>query len=79
MKVTDDFINNILKEMGVNPNEPPRWKQHYHEFIDLSTGNVFDRMKDGYFCSYCGKYSYYQAGKCDGCNSIMQKRSNNNE
>ena len=72
MKVSDAFIENILKEMGVNPNKQPHWIQQYHEFPDHS------KMKDGYLCSYCGKHSYYRAEKCDGCNSIMQ-RSNNND
>ena len=75
MKVSDNLIANILKKMGVNPNETPHWKIHIHKVIDQSTRDVIDRIKDGYLCSYCGRHSYYQAEKCDGCGSIMQKVS----
>lgn len=77
MKVSESYIDNVLKEMGVNPNEPPHWKVHIHKVIDQSTGEVVDEIKDGYFCSYCGKHSYYQPEKCVGCDSTMQKVRDN--
>lgn len=78
MKVTDSLINNILKKMGVNPNEPPHWKPYFHKVKDQRTGEVIDEIFSGYMCSYCGKVEHYQPKECSGCNSIMIKWSDNN-
>ncbi len=67
-----DIANKVLKEMGVNPNEPPHWKVYIHKVIDQGTREVIDEIEDGFFCSHCGKRSYYKPQKCSGCNSIMQ-------
>lgn len=71
MKITDAYIDGILKKMGVNPNEKPHWILNYHEVIDRGTGEIIHTLPDGYICSYCGKYEYYLAEKCRGCGSIM--------
>lgn len=75
MTITDAMINGIVKEMGVEPNKPARWKTHIHKCIDQTTGEVYRTMEDGYFCSKCGKYSYYKKSVCDGCNSQMPKEN----
>ena len=73
MTVTDSLIAGILKEMGVEPNKPARWKTRIHKCIDQRTGEVYREMKDGYMCSKCGKHSYYKASVCEGCGSPMPK------
>lgn len=73
MTPSDLFIDNTLKEIKLKRSEPPRWKDRIHEVIDQRTGEVFDRIKDGYYCSYCGRYSHYKADKCKGCGSLINK------
>lgn len=79
MTITDGMINGILRDMGVEPNKPARWKTYIHKCIDQSTGEVYRTMEDGYFCSKCGKRSYYKKSVCDGCNSQMPKESEDTE
>ena len=69
MKVTDSFVNGILKEMGCEPEKPARWKPHYY------ISRIFGRREDGWICSKCGKHSYVKRSVCDGCNSQMPMES----
>ena len=69
MKVTDSFVNGILKDMGVNPNQPPHWIQQY--YISKADPPIGGKTPDGYMCSFCGRKSYSKLNKCDACNSIM--------
>lgn len=69
----DALISGILQGMGVDPSKPPHWKTYIHKVIDQTTREIVHEIKDGYICSYCGKHSYSQKDKCDGCNSIMKK------
>ena len=78
MNVSDSLVNSILKQMGVDPNVPPHWKPYMHKVIDQSTRELIHELQDGWMCSYCGKWSYYQAAECSGCGSIMPRRSEEN-
>lgn len=70
MNVSDSFINNILKKMGVEPDKPPRWKPHY--YISKADPPMGGKRQDGWFCSCCGKHSYTRKNVCDGCDSTMK-------
>ena len=59
------YIDEILKEMGVEPNKPAQWKPHYYN------SKFFGSREDGWICSKCGKHSYVKSNVCDGCNSQM--------
>ena len=67
----DALIEKVLKEMGVNRNEPPHWKPNIHKVIDQTTGEVVREHQNGYMCSYCGKHSWYKTITCSGCNKTM--------
>ena len=71
MSDIDGIVADVLKEMGIEPNKPARWKTHIHNCIDQSTGKVYRKMEDGYICSKCGKHSYSKKAVCDGCGSQM--------
>ena len=70
---TSEIVNNVLKQMGVDPTKTPHWMVNKHKAIDQATGKVFKEYDSGYLCSYCGKQSWTKKAKCDGCNSIMQE------
>lgn len=48
--------------------ENSKWKPHYYIFN--ATG---EKMRDGWYCSVCGKHSYSRKEICDGCNTTMWK------
>lgn len=72
MKVTDSFVNGILKSMGCDPNKPARWIPRIYRAIDQTTKEVVREYEDGWLCSKCGKHSWSRCEVCDGCNSTMQ-------
>lgn len=69
MSGIDSLVNSVLKEMGVKPNEPARWIEHY--YISQAAPPIGGKRLDGYICSKCGKHSYVKRSVCDGCNSQM--------
>ena len=69
MSDLDSLICRALKEMGVEPNKPARWKPCYH--ISKARTPIGGKRPDGWMCSRCGKYSCVRKKVCDGCNSEM--------
>lgn len=69
----DSLVTSVLREMGVDPNKPARWMQRY--YISTADPPVGGKRPDGWNCSKCGKYSYYKASVCEGCNSQMSTES----
>lgn len=67
----DPLVEDALKNMGVNRNEPPHWLPNIHRVVDQSTGKVVREHKNGYLCSYCGKHSWHTRLTCSGCGKIM--------
>lgn len=67
----DPLVEDVLKKMGVNRNQPPHWMPNIHKVVDQSTGEVVREHKNGYLCSYCGKHSRYATLTCSGCNKTM--------
>ena len=67
----DALVEKVLKEMGVNRNEPPHWKPNIHKVVDQTTGKVVRERQNGFICSYCGKHSWYTTLTCSGCNKRM--------
>ena len=67
----ESLIANVLREMGVEPDKPAKWKPHIHKVINQTTREVIETMQDGYICSKCGKYSWTKRNLCDGCGSQM--------
>lgn len=65
----DHTIAKVLKEMGVEPNKPARWKPHY--YVSKADPPLGGKRQDGWFCSRCGKHSYARKKVCDGCDSEM--------
>lgn len=68
MNLSDEYINGLLREMGVDVDckKPPHWVEQYSKSI---IGDA--KYGDGYMCSRCGKHSYARTETCSGCNSVM--------
>ena len=69
MELTDSLIDGILRDMGVEPSKPARWKPYY--YISKAAPPIGGKRQDGWFCSRCGKHSWTKGKVCDGCNSQM--------
>lgn len=69
MNISESMIDEILKEMGVEPNKPARWKPHYYTSMSVPPA----KRQEGWFCSKCGKHSWVKRNVCDGCDSHMQE------
>lgn len=69
----ESLIASVLREMGVEPNKPARWKPHY--YISNAAPPIGGKRQDGWICSKCGKHSYVKKNVCDGCNSQMPTES----
>lgn len=69
MKLSDGYVNGILRDMGVDVDKkkPPHWITKYYHSKSIFGGKV----GDGYMCSRCGKHSWVMKDVCDGCNSVM--------
>ena len=73
MSSFDSLVRDVLRGMGVKPNEPARWVDYIHKSIDQTTGEIVREMKSGYMCSKCGIRSWWKKSVCDGCHSEMPK------
>ena len=65
----DAMLEDVLKNLGVDENAPPRWIPQYYE----SKSGLGGKVSDGYICSRCGKHSHWKAESCDGCGAIMEE------
>ena len=70
MQVTDELVNGVLRDMGVDVDKkkPPHWIQDYYIFKSDPNGA---KQPDGFICSRCGKKSWGKKEACDGCGSVM--------
>ena len=70
MQVTDELVNGVLRDMGVDVDKkkPPHWIQDYYIFKADPNGA---KQPDGFICSRCGKKSWGKKEACDGCGSVM--------
>lgn len=57
MDEIDAIVADVLREMRCDPMKPPHWVPRVH--------------KDGYVCSRCGKHTWWEKEKCDGCHAVM--------
>ena len=61
MTVDDKLINEILKNMGVDPNGPSKWIPQMHK-----------TQITGFICGRCGIHSYTKKLICPGCKCKME-------
>lgn len=76
MVCTDLFIDSSAEKLKLKRNVPPSWEDYFYDIADQSTGKICNRVKDGYYCSYCGKRSYWLLDRCEGCGLTMSNSSN---
>lgn len=73
----DCALDKIMKERGIDPTKPAKWKQDY--YISKADPPIGGKRKDGWYCSKCGKKSYVRTPICSGCNSKITNEETDNE
>lgn len=62
-KDIETIIDDVVRDMGLEPDKPARWKPNYY-YSQISVGG---RVLIGYTCSRCGIHSYSRKDICPGC------------
>lgn len=64
----DALIAKVVAEMGLEPDKPARWRQHFYHSKNTIVGVAWP---DGGTCSRCGIYSCVKKETCPGCGEKM--------